>query len=103
MSKEMLSVVEYRSKAVVVDPLLLQDWAVFCSIGHHTERVWFLPTGPVELLGSLCDGSIQMLIQPGQLFSLFKYMFICTVNTFIQSHCKVLHSLEEKNFTLFFW
>lgn len=25
----------------------------------HTERDWFLPTGPVKMLGSLCDGSVH--------------------------------------------
>ena len=27
--------------------------------GLHAERRWFLPTGPVKLSGSLCDGSTQ--------------------------------------------
>ena len=44
--------------AVFVVPALS---SVLQLVQRHTERGWFLPTGPVKSSVSLCDGSIHQI------------------------------------------
>lgn len=46
--------------AVLMVPALS---SVLQQVRLHTERDWFLPTGPVKASGSLCDGPIHLYTQ----------------------------------------